>query len=91
MSYYAYFTRANFSFPTGIAALVGGLTYLNVFTGRPASLTKEISKGEYTATPTVYLQHPELHPTRLPKVPNMTDVPPALEELMHKAHGKAHH
>ncbi|KXZ41994.1 hypothetical protein GPECTOR_228g511 [Gonium pectorale] len=91
MSYSAYFTRANFSFPTGFAALVGGVAYLQTFTGRPATGTKEISTAEYNATPLVYLQHPERHPTRSPKVPHMSDVPAAYDELMAKAHGKAHH
>lgn len=68
MSYSAYFTRANFSFPTGFAGLVGGLFYLNTFTGRPATGTKEVTMAEYNATPLVYLQSPDRHPTRSPKV-----------------------
>lgn len=50
MSYTALWTRANFAFPTGITALVAGLTYLNIFTGRPATLTREISKSEYNVS-----------------------------------------
>lgn len=68
MSYSAYFTRAQFSFPTGFAALLGGAFYLQYFTGRPASGTKEISTAEYNATPVIYLQHPDRHPTAFPKV-----------------------
>ncbi|KAG2451397.1 hypothetical protein HYH02_003998 [Chlamydomonas schloesseri] len=90
MSYYAYFTRANFSFPTGFAGLVGGLFYLNTFTGRPSTGTKEVSMAEYNATPLVYLQSPERHPTRCPAVPGMSDVPHAYDELMHKVHAKGH-
>ncbi len=41
---------------------------MQVFTGRPATGTKEISTAEYNATPVVYLQHPDRHPTARPKV-----------------------
>ncbi|GLC44105.1 hypothetical protein PLESTB_000928800 [Pleodorina starrii] len=91
MSYTSYFRHANFSFPTGFWALVGGAFYLQHVTGRPFTGTKEISTAEYNATPLIYLQHPDRHPTAFPKVPHMTDVPPALDELHAKAHGKAHH
>lgn len=47
MSYTAFWRSSNFSFPTGVTALVAGLAYLNIFTGRPATMTREISKAEY--------------------------------------------
>ena len=68
MGYAAYFRTSNFSFPTGFALLVGGIAYLQTFTGRPATGTRELSRSEFNATPVVYLQHPDQHPTALPKV-----------------------
>ncbi|KAG2485834.1 hypothetical protein HYH03_015417 [Edaphochlamys debaryana] len=91
MSYSAYFTRANFAFPTGFAAIVGGLLYLNSgLAGRPPMGWKEVSAAEYNATPLEYLQNPERHLSRMPKVPGMSDVPSTYDELQHKLHAKGH-
>ncbi len=62
MSYAAYFKSASWAFPTGIAYLVGGITYLNVAAfDRPPFGWKEVSGAEYKASPVAYLQNDEHH------------------------------
>ena len=50
MGYSAFWTRANFAFPTGFAFLVGGVLYQSIFTGRPGTMTREISKSEFNVS-----------------------------------------
>ncbi|MEW5299607.1 MAG: hypothetical protein WDW36_002603 [Sanguina aurantia] len=86
MSYAPFFRNSAWSFPAGTAAFIVGYAYIQMYQGKPAFGTKELSKAEFVATPVAYLQSPDMHPQALPKVPGTKNVPDALGELMHKAH-----
>eukprot|EP00798_Chlamydomonas_sp_ICE-L_P000691 gene691-2124_t len=70
MSYTSYFTNKAFAVPSGSIYLAAGLVYCNfMWRDAPAFGMKEISSAEYKATPVEYLQNPDHHHKRFPKVP----------------------